>query len=68
MPKLEIREYRGYSIEVINSFFKVILKDETKHLCRSMTQAKRYIDALIECGDDPNIVFDKYRDIECGEW
>lgn len=68
MPKVEVREYRGYFVECSKLFFNVILKDETVHSCRSMTQAKRYIDALIECGGNPDEVWDKHREIECGEW
>ena len=66
--KVPVKEYKGYTIETRRLFFNVILKDGTYHPCRSMKQAKRYIDALIECGGDPNLVWEKYRSIEDGEW
>jgi len=68
MPKVEIREYKGYKIEVSRLFFNVIFEDGTCHSCRSMTQAKRYIDALIECNGDPNLVWENHREVEDGEW
>ena len=46
--KVIFREYRGYTVKVSKLFFNVMFEDGTYHSCRSMTQAKRYIDALIE--------------------
>lgn len=66
--KVEFREYRGYTVKVSKRFFNVMFKDGTYHSCRSMTQAKRYIDALIECDGDPNLVWENYRNVEDGEW
>ena len=68
MPKVQTREYKGCTIEASKLFFNVIFKDGTYHSCRSMTQAKRYIDALIKCDGDPNLVWEKYREVEDGEW
>ena len=69
MPKLKRREYRGYTIAITpGNFFEVWLKDGSYKPLRSMTQAKRYIDALIECNEDPKVMWDKYRHIEQGEW
>ena len=66
--KVIFREYRGYTVKVSKLFFNVMFEDGTYHSCRSMTQAKRYIDALIECGGDPNLVWENYRNVEDGEW
>lgn len=66
--KVPVKEYKGYTIETSKLFFNVIFKDGTYHSCRSMKQAKRYIDALIECDGNPNLVWEKHREIEDGEW
>lgn len=52
MTKVQVKEYRGYTIEPSRLFFNVFREDGTYCCCRSMMQAKKYIDALIDLGED----------------
>ena len=52
MAKMKITEYRGYVIEYHPLFKVVIMKDGTSKSCRSVKDAKTFVDLLIEYNDE----------------
>lgn len=63
MAKMKVTEYRGYVIEHHPLFKVVIMKDGTIKPCRSIKDAKTFINLLIENNDDPDKVWEINKDI-----
>lgn len=63
MPKMKITNYRGYNIEYHPLFKVVIMKDGTSKACRTLKDAKTFVDLLIENDDNPDKVWEINKDI-----
>ena len=63
MAKMKITEYKGYIIEHHKLFKVVIMKDGTGKSCRSIKDAKTFVDLLIENDEDPDKVWEINKDI-----
>ena len=63
MSKMKITNYKGYNIEYHPLFKVVIMKDGTSKACRSLNDAKTFIDLLIENDDNPDKVCEINKDI-----
>ena len=63
MGKIKVTDYKGYIIEHHPLFRTVIMKDGTSKSCRSLKDAKTFIDLLIENNDDPDKVWEINKDI-----
>lgn len=63
MGKVKIVDYRGYDIEYHPLFKVVIMKDGTSKACRTLKDAKTFVDLLIENDDNPVKVWEINKDI-----
>lgn len=63
MSKIKIINYRGYNIEYHSLFKVVIMKDGTSKACRTLKDAKTFIDLLIENDNNPDKVWEINKDI-----